>query len=102
MRRRRATPRRSQTAAGVRRSGWRDRRAASWRRGAHRARAAAFRRSPSGDQAAQLVGKVGLFPGEAAIGIWLAAKMAIGGSARIDRLVEAEMLAGGPPRKGYH
>src|SRR4051794_38038296 len=38
------------------------------------------------------VGEVGAFPGEAAVTPRLAAEMAVGRGARVDRLVEAEML----------
>ena len=41
----------------------------------------------------QLWHEVEPFPGEAAIGLGRAAEMAVGGGARIDRLVEAEMRA---------
>ena len=45
------------------------------------------------DRALQLVDEIRLFPREAAVGIRLAAEMAIGGGARIDRPIELEMLA---------
>src|SRR5215813_9629822 len=43
--------------------------------------------------AAQLVDEIRTFPGKAAIGLRRTAEMAIGAGSRIDRPVEAEMLA---------
>src|SRR6185437_4363327 len=45
------------------------------------------------NSAFELLSQVGLLPGEATLGIRLAAEMAIGGGTGIDRLVETQMLA---------
>ena len=44
-------------------------------------------------EALELAHQVGLFPGEAAVGVGLASEVAIGGGAGVDRLVQAQMLA---------
>src|SRR5687767_413796 len=47
----------------------------------------------SGEGAAELVGHVGALPGEAAVALGLAAEMAVGRSACVDRPVQAELGA---------
>src|SRR5260370_656988 len=54
---------------------------------------------PSGDEGVQLVGAAGAPPRKAALGVGLAAKTAVGRRARVDRPVEAEMLANAALRK---
>src|SRR6266700_2489426 len=52
--------------------------------------------------AAQLVDEIGSLPGKAAIGLRRAAEMAVGAGSRIDRPVEAEMLANAARRQVHH
>ena len=50
----------------------------------------------------KLVGKIDLFPGEAALAVRHAAEMAISGGAGVDRPVEIEMLANAARRQIHH
>src|SRR5262249_23003289 len=63
------------------------------------ARVCPRRDAPSGSDATQLIDEIGAFPGEAAIGLRRPAEMAIGTGSRVDRPVEAEMLANATRRK---
>src|SRR5208282_909995 len=52
--------------------------------------------------ALQLIGEIGLLPGEAAIGVGRAAEMAVGGGARVDRPVELQMGADAARAQIHH
>ena len=54
---------------------------------------------PLGERPLQRVRKVGLLPGEAAVGLRGAAEVAVGGGAGVDRTVEAEVFADRPRRR---
>src|SRR5262249_29264876 len=61
-----------------------------------------LRRTGSAYRAEQRIDQIGLFPGEAAVGVGRTAEVAVRRGACIDRPIEAEMLADAARRQIHH